>query len=122
MILKTQYSTGNIKKSKSSLRRKKSYGKSQNWTFRQHRFSCPHQKCKQGSTKLSVSELAQNIAIAAGGFGLQSRADQTGHSVDNGSSPLRRFFGVALPNRQAVEMGPTTRYTLWRNSTGIMKI
>ena len=25
--------------------------KSQNWTFRQHRFSCHHQQCMQGTTK-----------------------------------------------------------------------
>ena len=35
-----------------------------------------------------------------------SRAGQIGHSVANGSPPLRRFFGAVLFRRQAAEMEP----------------
>ena len=41
----------------------------------------------------AVSEVKGN-AIGAGGLGFDSRAAQTGHSVDSGSPPLRRFFGA----------------------------
>ena len=35
---------------------KQIHSKSQNWTFRQHRFSCHHQQCMRGSTKLQELE------------------------------------------------------------------
>ena len=37
-----------------AYKEKYSHSKSQNWTFRHHRFSCHHQQCKQSSTFLSV--------------------------------------------------------------------
>ena len=43
-------------------------------------------------------------------------------SVANGSSPLRRLFGVALSKRQAAAMGPATRNTLGRNNASTMNI
>ena len=36
------------------LWRKQRHNNSQNWTFRQHRSSCHHQQCKQGSTQLKT--------------------------------------------------------------------
>ena len=52
-----------------------------------------------------------DIAIGAGGAAFVFRAGQIGHSVANGSPPLRRFFEVVLPRRHAAELGLTTRYT-----------
>ena len=48
--------------------------------------------------------MKQNNAICAGGLGFDSRAGQIGHSVANGSPPLRRFFGAVLPRRYAEEI------------------
>ena len=36
--------------------------------------------------------LDQNVAIGAGSLGFDSRIDQIGHSIANGSPPLRRFL------------------------------
>ena len=44
------------------------------------------------------------------------------HSVANGSPLLRHFFGVVLPRRQAVEMGPATRHTPRRDTASMIKI
>ena len=41
-----------------------------------------------------VSSVVNYIAIGAGGLGFDSRADQIGRSIANGSPPLRRFFGI----------------------------
>ena len=41
----------------------------------------------------------KDFAIDAEGLGLKSQAGQVGHSVVNGSQPLRRFFGAALLRR-----------------------
>ena len=50
----------------------------------------------------------KHIAIwRSGDLGFDSRAGQIG--VASGSPPLRRFFGVVLSWRYAVEMGPATR-------------
>ena len=62
-----------------------------------------------------------DIAIGSGGLGFYSRAGQIGHSVANGSPPLRRFFGAALPSSGAA-MNSATCYTLWRNNASITKI
>ena len=45
----------------------------------------------------SCSVVIKDIAIDAEGLGFNSQAGQIGHSVANGSPPLRRFFGAALP-------------------------
>ena len=41
----------------------------------------------------------RDIAIGAGGVRFEFRVGQIGHSVVNGSPPLRRFFGAVLPRR-----------------------
>ena len=43
--------------------------------------------------------MLKDFAIDAEGLGLNSQAGQVRHSVANGSQPLRRFFGAALPKR-----------------------
>ena len=43
-------------------------------------------------------------------WGSSPHAGQIGHTIANDSSPLRRFFGAALPRRQAAGSGPVTRY------------
>ena len=58
------------------------------------------------------------IAIGAGGLMFNSEAGQEA----NGSPPQLRFFGAVLLRRQAVEMGPATRYSLQRNNASIIKI
>ena len=45
------------------------------------------------------SVVLKDLAINAEGLGLNSQAGQIEHSVANGSQPLRRFFGAALPRR-----------------------
>ena len=45
------------------------------------------------------SVVLKDFAIDAEGLGLNSQAGQVGHSVANGSQPLPRFFGAALPRR-----------------------
>ena len=47
---------------------------------------------------------------------------QIGHSVANGSPPLRCFFGAKLLRRNAAKMDPATHCTLRRNKKSIMKI
>ena len=46
-----------------------------------------------------VSSVVKLVAIGAEGLGFDSGADQIGHSVANGSPPLRCFFGAVLPGR-----------------------
>ena len=41
----------------------------------------------------------ENIAVSAGGHGLDSQAGQIRHSVANGSLPRRRFVGAVLAQR-----------------------
>ena len=60
-------------------------------------------------------------SIGAGGLGFDPRGE-IGHSVANGSPPLRRSFGAVLARRYAVHMDPASRYTLRRNAASIMKI
>ena len=43
-------------------------------------------------------------------WGFIPHAGQIGHTIVNGSPPLRRFFGAALPRHQAAGLGPRTRY------------
>ena len=45
------------------------------------------------------SVVLKDFAIDAESLGLNSQAGQVGHSVANGSQPLRRFFEAALPRR-----------------------
>ena len=45
------------------------------------------------------SAVLKDFAIDAEGLGVNSQAGQIGHSVTNGSQPLRRFYGAALPRR-----------------------
>ena len=64
--------------------------------------------------------MLKGMAIGAGGLGLYSRAGQIGHSVANGSPPLRCFFGALMSRQSAAEMGPATRYTFGRDITSVM--
>ena len=48
-----------------------------------------------------------DIAIGAGGLGLDSLADQVGYGFANSSPPLRRSFGAVLPRRKLAEMDST---------------
>ena len=68
-----------------------------------------------------VHSVLRDIATGAGGLGFDSRNGQIGQSVANGSQPVRCFF-ESLLRRQAAEIGPTSRYVLWRNTASIMKI
>ena len=45
------------------------------------------------------SVVLKDFTINAEGLGLNFQAGQIGHSVANGSPPLRHFFGAALPRR-----------------------
>ena len=49
--------------------------------------------CNEPAGKLSCYD----IDMGAGGLEFESRGGQAVHSVANGSPPLRRFFGAALP-------------------------
>ena len=53
----------------------------------------------------------------------KSRQGQIGHSVANGSLPLRHFFerSCVIYSRNDAEMAPPTRYTLRRNAARIIK-
>ena len=57
-------------------------------------------------------------------IGFDSRAGQIGHTVTNSSLPLRRFFGAARPNAQALRRrdGPRHSHTLRRNTASILKM
>ena len=46
-----------------------------------------------------VCSVYKHIAIDVGGLGFDYRVGQIGHSVANGSPPLRRFFGAVLLKR-----------------------
>ena len=47
------------------------------------------------------------LVSAAGGLRFKSRTGQIGHSVTNGSPPLRHSLkGAVLPGRNDAEMGP----------------
>ena len=65
--------------------------------------------------------MVRDITIGAGGRGFDYQAGQIGHSVANGSLPLRCLFVAVLPGRLAAEMDSATRYTL-SNAASIMKI
>ena len=43
--------------------------------------------------------VVKDVAIDAEGLGFSSQAGQRGHTVANGSPPLRRFFGAVLTRR-----------------------
>ena len=60
--------------------------------------------------------------IGAEGLGFDSRAGQIGPSLANGSLPLRRFFGAALPRRQVAEMDTKTSRMLRRNIARMTRI
>ena len=66
---------------------------------------------------MSLNFLVYNT-LGAGGLGSESRVGRSkiGHSVANGSPPLRCFFGAALPRRQGVEMDSSICYALRRNT------
>ena len=70
--------------------------------------------------------MLKDFAIDAEGLGLNSQAGQVGHSVANGSQPLRRFFAAALPRRKsrgrALPLATTFRYSNEFNETSIIKI
>ena len=51
------------------------------------------------SVERPVDVVVRDMAAGAGGLGFDYRAVQIGHSVVNGSPPLRCFFGAALPRR-----------------------
>ena len=63
--------------------------------------------------------MVQDLVIGARDLGFDSRASQIGHSVANGSPPLRRFCVALALSR---EMIPGTRYSLRRNTASIMTI
>ena len=70
--------------------------------------------------------MLKDFAIDAEGLGFNSQAGQIGHSVANGSPPMRRFFGA---NAQALTRGvgapplaATLRLYIKLNETSMMKI
>ena len=69
-----------------------------------------------------VSLVVKGTAVGAGGLGFNFRAGQIGHSVANGSPPLRCFFRAVLLRRLAVEMDPATRCKFRRNTASIIKL
>ena len=52
--------------------------------------------CKVNVGAIIFGETVQDIAIGSEGLGFNFRAGQIGHSVANGSPPLRCFFGAVL--------------------------
>ena len=66
------------------------------------------------------------VAIDVEGLRFNSQAGQIGHSVANGSLPLRRFFGAALsrvkPRGQAPPLATTLQYYSEFNETSAVKI
>ena len=67
--------------------------------------------------------MVRNIAIASvGGQGFDYWAGQIGHSVGNGSPPLRCFIGAALRRHKVADTDPSTGRTLRWNAASIMKI
>ena len=84
------------------------------WTWRSVQFEFIH--------FWPVSSVVKLVVIGAGGLALDSRADQIGLNVANGSPPLRRFFGAVLHRRKTADMGRATRYKLQRNIAGTMKV
>ena len=55
------------------------------------------------------------------GLGFNSRAGQIDHSVANGSPPLRRFFGVALPQTLSCGVGPRHLLPRFGTTSSVMK-
>ena len=47
----------------------------------------------------SVGSFVKRTLSVGGGLGFDSRAGQIGHSVSNGSPPMRRFFEAVLSRR-----------------------
>ena len=66
--------------------------------------------------------MVEHIAIGARGPGFNSVVSQIGHNVADGLPLVRCFFGAVLRRRKAAEMGLGTCYTLWCNTTSVMKI
>ena len=86
---------------------------------------CRYQDCTFYTRVLNTFQIklsCDNIAIDAGDLEFDSRVGQSGHSVVNGSEPLRRFFGSMLPMRKAAETVPSTCYTVRRNNANRIKI
>ena len=48
---------------------------------------------------LGCSAVVKDVAVDAEGLGLNSQDSQIRHTAANGSPPLRRLFGAALPRR-----------------------
>ena len=69
------------------------------------------------AVSLPVGVVVQDIAVDVGSFGFYYCAGRIVQSVNNGSPPLRRFFGAG-----DAEMDSATRYTLPRSTASIMKI
>ena len=61
-----------------------------------------------------IVAVLKDIAIGAGGCGIEFQTCQIGHSVANGSPPLRCFFGAVLSRRSTAEMDPplVTRFSV----------
>ena len=84
-----------------------------------HVLGCTAKKIK-GPSSLACQGLlipglvVQDNAIGAKGLGFDSRADQSRHSVANGSPPLRRFFVAIVAQALSRGVGPATRHTLRR--------
>ena len=76
----------------------------------------------EGTIRRPDSTVVKHISIGAVGLWFNYRSGQFGHSVFNGSPPLRRFFRAVLPRREVAKMGPTARHTLRRTTASIMKI
>ena len=55
-------------------------------------------------------------------FRVRFRGRSNGHSVANGSPPLRCFFVAVLPRHYTAEMDLATRCTLRHNTASTMKI
>ena len=60
-----------------------------------------------------ASSVRKHIATSAGGLGFNYKATQIGHSVTNGSPPLRCFFETVLPGAMLQRLG---RYWLYASA------
>ena len=78
--------------------------------------------CISRRLNLPVSSVVEDVAIGAEGLGFDSRACQIGHSVVNGSSLQRSFFGAASVAAQALSSGGEVHHSLplRRNTASIM--
>ena len=64
-----------------------------------------------------IGSVVKNFAIGAGSEGFDALVCQIGRShVRQGLATDAAFLETMLPRRLEAEMGPATRYTLWRNT------